>query len=810
MSSWMNDVVGTVHGLRRAPGFSLTVIVMLSVAMAANSVMFSVMNAVARPELPYRDASRILSISEAFQPYGWTDVPTSLGTYDDLRQSSLDGDVALHSQRRVSYADGQTAPTRLQAAVISSNLWRTLGMAPTLGRDFAPEDDRPGGAQPILIGYRVWRERYGQNPNVLNMSVIVDGVARRIAGVMPEGFRFPETEDVWLPLGTALDGGARQDQRDVRAWRVVARLNPGATIEGVRVDLVSLSSRLADEHPLTNRGWKLSAVPIVRESLVATGTFFGALQAGAFLLVLLMCGNLGNLLLARGEQRRRELAIRSTLGASRARLVAFVLYEGVILSMVAAVIALLLASWCIRLLPTAMPESIPFYIRFRIDPVVIGLTTMLALAIAAAAGAGSALRVPIRDPARVLASGSLTLVSATGTVRLRSTFLFLQTALAAALLASTLTVASAFRHFNQIDLGFDPRNTLLVELPLPAGTFSSADATRAMTSQLLNAVVTLPGVRTAAISAPQSMAVAGIPGQRVTVDVAGTVPGDASVESYLSVTSDYFGASGMHVLQGRGFTPADRDGGEPVVVLNAEAARRLFGGAAPLGQRVRFGRAGDVRVWRTVVGTVANTIVQPMDPEVEPRLYVPFAQDPGRALTIVLRSAGDPESLARSVSHALNEAAPSLAHEIPVSAERRLYVALWPLRFFNRFAGGLAAFGVLVAGMGVYGLTRYLTLARTREIGLRLALGARSRAIVRLIVMRSGVPVAAGLCAGLAASVAISNLLQHVIAGAPTFDPLAFSLAAWCLGAAAALSIGIPAWRATRIEPVAALRDQAH
>jgi putative ABC transport system permease protein len=805
----MNDVVATVRGLRRAPGFSLTAIGMLSAAMAANSVMFSVINAVARPELPYRDASRVLSISEAFQPYGWTDVPTSLATYDDLRQSSSYRDVAVHSQRRVSYADGQAAPTRLQAAVVSSNLWRTLGVAPAIGRDFSAEDDRPGGAQPILIGHRVWRERYGQNPSVLNTPVVVDGVPRRIAGVMPEGFRFPETEDMWLPLGTALDSATpRREPRDVRAWRVVARLNPGATIESVRVDLASLSSRLADEHPPTNRGWTLSAVPIARESLVATGTFFGALQAGAFLLLLLMCGNLGNLLLARGEQRRRELAIRSTLGASRPRLVAFVLYEGMILSIVAAGIALLVASWCVRLLPAAMPESIPFYIRFRIDPAVVAVTTLLALAIAAAAGAGSALRVPTRDPARVIASGASTLVSATGTGRLRSTFLFLQTALAAALLASTFLVASVFRHFNQVDLGFDPRNTLLVELPLPAGTFSSAEAIGAMASQLLNRVATLPGVRAAAISAPQSIAVAGPPGDRLTVEVAGTAPADVPVESYLSVTSDYFAASGMHLLRGRGFTPVDRDGAEPVVVLNAEAARRLFGDADPLGQRVRFGRTGDLRFWRTVVGTVANTIVQPMDPEVEPRLYVPFAQDPGRALTIVLRSAGDPEPLARSVSQALNEAAPSLAHETPITAERRLYVALWPLRFFNGFAGGLAAFGILVAGMGVYGLTRYLTLARTREIGLRLALGARSPAIVRLIAMRSGVPVAAGLGAGLAASLAISNLLRHVIAGVPAFDPLALSLAACCLVAAAVLSIGIPAWRATRIEPVAALKNQ--
>jgi ABC-type antimicrobial peptide transport system permease subunit len=277
---------------------------------------------------------------------------------------------------------------------------------------------------------------------------------------------------------------------------------------------------------------------------------------------------------------------------------------------------------------------------------------------------------------------------------------------------------------------------------------------------------------------------------------------------YVSVTPEFFRATGMRIELGRGLTPDDVSGAEQVVVLNIEAARRLFGSADPLGQRVRFGRDADSRRWRTIVGIVANTVVQPLDPEIEPRLYLPYDQDPGRLLTVTMRTAGEPELLARSVSAALNEIDPTLAHETPISAERQLSIALWPLRFFNGFAGGLAIFGVLVAAMGVYGLTRYLTLARTREIALRLALGAAPAAVLRLVLHQSGVPLGAGIVTGLGASVAISNLLQHILTGMPAFDPIALSAAAISLGAAGGAALALPAVRATRIAPAQALRHE--
>ena len=803
MHTWARDLRGTVRGLRRTPGFTITALATVSTAIAANIVIFSVINAVRRPEMPYRDPAGILSISEAYPPYGWTDVPTSLGTFADLRSgvSSLT-DIAAYSQRRVSYADGEHAPARLQAAVVSANIWATLGVAPVLGRGFSEVDDQPGHTHPIIIGYRLWQGRYGLDPGVLQRWATIDGVRHAIVGVMPDGFRFPEAEDVWLPLGAILQNNPRAfDARDARAWRIAARLRTNATLTQASTELEALAARSAMSHPQSNRGWTLSAVPITQESFVATGAFFGALQAGALLLILVMCGNLGNLLLARGEQRRRELAIRGALGASRANLVGLLMAEAVLLTTAAAALALLVSAWAVHLVPLAISESIPFYIRFRIDTVVVAFTVVVALVTALAAGLGSALRVPKEAPP------AATVIGTPSAGRLRSTFLFVQTAVAAALLASTFVVAAGLLRFHRMDLGFDPANTLVVEVPLPPGPRGTPDAATAFASRVLARLDGFPGVRAAGISSPVPLGVP--PGDVPAIETATTREGSGPGEppgNYVSVTPEFFLAAGMRIERGRGFTPDDVSGAEPIVVLNGEAARRLFGSTDPIGQRVRFGRDAASRRWRTIVGVVANTVVQPLDPEIDPRLYVPYDQDPGRLLTVTIRTAGDPELLARPVSAALNEIDPALAHETPVSAERQLSMALWPLRFFNGFAGGLAIFGVLVAAMGVYGLTRYLTLARSREIALRLALGAAPAAILRLVLRQSGLPVAAGIVTGLGASAAITNLLQHVLAGMAAFDPIALSAAAVSLGTAGGAALTLPAVRATRIDPAQALR----
>ena len=641
---------------------------------------------------------------------------------------------------------------------------------------------------------------------MLSRTAIVDGVPRPIAGVMPESFRFPENEDVWLPLGIVLE----REPRAVRAARRarLAYSGPAASRNGHR------AGKSGAER---DRGTRRRAASSDQSQLVALGGGDHERVADRNGTVL-RCAAGGRAApdlrdvrqpwqpVARARRAAaRELAIRASLGASRARLIGLLMFEALLLSAIASALALVIAYWSMRLVPMAIPEAIPFFIRFRIDAFVVAFTILLTLITAGAAALGSAFRVPKGNSAAVLSSGATTLVGAAGAGRLRSTFLFVQTTVAAALLTSTLVVASGVLRLQQMDLGFNPSNTLLVELPLPLDSFGRRDAMTSFATRAVAHVSKLAGVTAAAASSPLPLAV---PEGAAPVESDGAARNDVAAGAAVTVTPHYFQAAGIRVLRGRGFTPADRTGSEPVVVLNAAAVAQLFGASDPLGRRVRFGRTLDARPWRTVVGVVPNTVTQPLDPEIEPRLYVPYDQEPARLLTITVRASIAPESLARPVSAALREVDPWLAHEPPITGMRRLAIALWPIRFFNGFAGGLALFGVLVAAAGVYGLTRYLVLSRTREIGLRLALGAPPRAIVALIVRQSGLPVGAGLIAGLAASLAISNVLQHLVAGVSRFDPLALGIAAVSLTTAAGLAVGAPAFRAARIVPIDALRRE--
>jgi len=808
MTNALLDLIVTARGLARARGFTLLALTMLFMGLTANTVIFSILHAVAHPELPYASPDRIVSVTEAYAPYGWVDTPLSLATVMDLRQARLFSDVAAHTQRRVSYADGEHAPVRLRAAIVTANTWRAVGVSPVMGRSFDDGDDRSGRVHGVTIGYRLWRDRYGLAPDILNRSVTVDGIARPVIAVMPEGFLFPEAEDLWLPLGTVLDTtpGALDD-REGRAWRTVVRLVDGQSVESANGALRAVSARLATEYPSSQSQWRLSAVPVTREALAATGTFFGAMQAGALLLVLLLCANLGNLWLARGEARKRELAIRSALGASPSRLRALLLLEPILLCLAATAAALVVSAWVVTSIPLLIPEFIPFFIRFRIDGGVIMFSAATGLVSAVLTGAASAFRPPA-TLAGTLAGTASTLSGTLRAGRTRAGFLFAQTALAAGLLTSTFVVAGGLRHAARVDLGFDPANRLELELPLPPDRARDPDELQRFVRDLVERLGAHPGVDAVAIASPIALEAPHRGHATVAVDRdVQDLSRDAAPTISLAVTADYFKAEGVQLVRGRAFSAGDRSGAEPVVILNAEAARRFFGAADVIGRRIAFGRSGETRRWRSVVGVAADTVQHPLDPEVEPRLYVPFAQDSGSHLNVTIRSRHAPNRLAREISSAVHALDPSLAFEAPITGQRRLDMALWPLRFFSGFAACLAVMGLLVASAGVYGLARYLTLAGTRDIAIRLALGAHPRAIATLLMVKTGMPLVAGLLTGLTVSVPVAAALPHVVAGVPAFDAAPVIAAAVVLGAVAAAAITLPARRAMRIEPSEALRS---
>ena len=395
------DLLLTVRGLFRAPAFCAVAVVTLAIGLAVNIVTFSLLNAIRHPVLPYIEPERLVAVSEAYAPNGWTQNPTSLATAIAVASEANTFDrVGFYSQRRVSLADAGT-PVRLAAAVVSSSLWKTLGVAPVLGREFVAAEDGPGGAAAVIISDSLWRGRFGGDPAALGSRVTVDGVPRTIVGVMPPGLRYPEAEDLWLPLGSVLaaDPLAAQ-QRDARAWGMVARLRPGTSIVQARAELRGISARAADAYPLSNAGWRLEAIAVPDETFAATGAFFGALQGVGALLVLIMSANVGNLLLARGERRRRELAIRASLGASRGRLTLLLMLEAILLSTAAAVLALIAAGWLVQFVPGAVSEAIPFYVRFRIDAAVVLFAFAAAASTAVVAGLASRSALPGTIPFR--------------------------------------------------------------------------------------------------------------------------------------------------------------------------------------------------------------------------------------------------------------------------------------------------------------------------------------------------------------------------------------------------------------------------
>ncbi len=801
------DVRTTVRALWRSKGFAVTAVVTLALGLGANIVGFSLLNAVRRPQLPYLDPARLVSVTAGYAAYGWIRQPLSLATFLDIqRDTATLAPVAAYTQRRVSVASDQPS-TRVAAALVSSNLWRALGVVPLIGRGFVEEEDRPGAAPVVIIGHRLWHARFGGDPSVLGQSVTIDGVPRRIVGIMPDGWRFPEVEDAWLPMGAALDTDpAVLGMRDIRNWRVVARLVSNATLPGARSEVQALGRREAEADPRTSRGWTLDADRLDRESFAQTGAFFAALQAAALLVALLVSANLANLFLARAEARHRELAIRASLGAPRGRLVRLVLLESFTVALVGAAVGLVLSVWASPLIERVIPEAIPFFIRFRIDTVVVAFAALLAVVTAMVAGGAGAWRAGRAAPRDALAANASTVTLSRASSRARAVFVFTQAAVAVALLASALTLARGLLGLTGMDTGQDWRRMLTADVPLSGPTYAETDRVRSLGARLVEHMSAIPGVVAAAVSGGMPIA-ASADGAALSIEGSSEPIARASAPAVESVSGDYLRATGTRLIAGRNLEPSDTSGSAPVVLINEEAQRRYFGGSRGVGQRLFFGRTADLRQWHTVVGVVQDTRPQPLDPEIEPRLYVSWSQAPSRTLRVTVRTSGEPGHARSALVRAVAAVDPTLATEAPTTGAERMALALWPVWFFDGFVLVFAVFAIVVAMLGVYGMTRYLVLARRREIAVRIALGAKPRTIVQLLARHSGVPVLLGMLLGLGAAVLVSGIVAAAVPGAAALSLPVVATVVALVGVAAVTAVASPVHQALRVAPIDVLRQ---
>jgi putative ABC transport system permease protein len=797
------DLVYAVRRLRRSPGPALVAVVTLTIGIGATSAIFSVVDGVLLRPLPYRDPDRLVAVFAHETSRGDRRSPTSPADFLEWRRTSraLEGLTAAHPWSPVLRGRGHAE--QLQALKATPGLFDLLGVAPAIGHAF----DGAGDELQVVLGHALWQRRFGGDPGIVGQTLVLDGRGYRVAAVMPPAFRFPPfwaEADLWAPL--VLD--AEQEASHSRFLRVFGRLRPGATLETAQAEMDVIGERLAGEWPRSNADVRVNVEPL-REPVVggARPALLVLLGAVGFVL-LIACANVASLLLAQGFAREKEAAVRAALGASRARLVRLRLVESAVLALVGGVAGVGLARLGVSMLPRLGSVGLPRAEEIAVDGRVVAFALVLSLLTGVVAGLVPALRTSRLDLVPSLKQGERSLGESGH--RLHDLLVVAECAMAVVLLVGAGLLVRSFLQLQRPDTGFDPKGLLTVGLTLSGSPRGQSERRPAFLAGLAEEVGALPGVEGAAFVNHVPI---GGDTWRTRFSVEGRPapdPADVPQAVMRTASAGYLSAMGIALVRGRAFDEDDRADATPVVLINQTLARRFWPDADPLGARLTLGRPDSDPTWRTIVGVVADARQSgPVDP-VDPEILFPYTQDPVgwfQGTTLVVRTGGDPRALGEGAVARLRAAAP----EVPVTRVRTmpelLSEALTRERFGALLMGLLSAVALALAVGGMYGVMAYAVGRRGREIGIRLALGARPGEVL-VMVLREGVRlgvVGAGL--GLAAALALSRVLRGQLHDVSPADPATFAGVGLLLLAAAALGALLPARRAARLDPVEVLRE---
>jgi putative ABC transport system permease protein len=822
------DLCHAARCLARTPAFTASAVLVLALGIGANSAIFSVVEAVLLRPLPFARAERLVLVWGVDPRGQWPQLPLSFANFDDLRARATSfAELAAWRLTRFSLA-GEGEPERAQAARVTSSFLGLLGVRPLHGRLLAPAEDDPEAAPVAVIGHALWQRRFGGDPAAVGRTLLLDGRPHAIVGVLPPGFRFASFDaatEVWVPFGPD-PGRARRFARGLKNLGVVGRLRDGVALQGAAAELRALAAQLEREHPEVNTGFGLQAVPLREQAVASRRPALLVLVAAVALVLVAACANVAHLLLARAASRRREIAVRSALGASRARLVRQLLAESLLLSLLGAGAGLLVAAGCLelsRLLPPETPSLFRPYAaaaaEVRLDAGVLGFTLLLALATSALFGLAPALRATRPAAAVALRGGA----EGEPRGRLRGLLLASEIAVSLVLLIGAGLLARSFARLLAVEPGFARRGVLTAELSLPAARYPDGARLAAFYDRLLARLAELPGVE--AVGAGEHLPLSGLDASTgLYVDGRPEPPpGEAVYAHYRSVSPDYFAALGMALVRGRGFAGADDAGAARVAVVSESLAARLWPGEEPLGKRLALDFEAmkffpdrppqlDVAAgMREVVGVLRDVRHAGPDAAPLPEMYVPLAQRPVRELRLVLGAdprRGDARQLAGALAAAVRELDP-LQPVGTVRTMERLYGDATAARRFNlALLGAFAALALALALAGVYGVLSYLVASQTRAIGVRVALGAGRADILRLVVGRAARPTAGGLAAGVVATLALTRWMSSLLFGVASTDVATYTAAAALLGAAALAASLVPARRAMGIDPAQAMRSE--
>ena len=806
METLIQDIRYALRTLSKNPRFTVVAVLTLALGIGATVSIFSVVNEVLLAPLPYREPGRLVMLWQS-RPAGGPDdfFPVRPADFADLKQQSRVFEELAYSRDGSFSLTGMGDPESIIGYRFSANFFSLLGTQPILGRTFLPEEDRPGGPLVTVLSHRLWQRKFGGDPKVVGKTVQLNGRSYTIIGVMPPEFRHPMTVELWVPIAFSDELWQR---RDATVLRVVGRLKPGVSLEDAQGEVSAIAQRLEKLYPQTNSGISMTLRTL---RSMYTGDISPALitlLAAVGFMLLIACVNIANLLLARATGRSKELSIRAALGAERKRIIRQLLTESMVLAFIGGGLGLLLAYASVDFLLAIFPNeianlSIPKVEQIPIDARVLGFTFLATLVTALLFGALPAIaasRTDVNESLKLAGRGAVG-----GQHRVQSGLVVLEIAVALVLLVCAGLLIRSFQRVQQASLGFDEHRTFAAAVMLSGNKYDSPEKWRLFTEQVLARLQSVPGVETAGVTnyLPLSgwwgiltFAVEGQPLPR---------PGEEYEADNRTASPSYFRSMGTPILQGRDFDDRDRDGSTKVVILNQTAARRFFGGRDPIGQRIDIGYP-DPPNMQEVVGVVADMRNFGLEEDVHPEVYRPVAQAPMPILAFTLRTSQPPASLAEPVRRAIwaVDKDQPIAKLLPLSELAGQSIAL--RRISTLLMGAFAALALLLAAVGTYGVIAYSVADRTREIGIRVALGARPADVVRGVLRQGLVLTAIGLAAGILGAIAATRLLGTLLYGIKPTDTLTYFAVAAALFTVALLASYIPARRAARVDPMVALR----
>jgi predicted permease len=801
------DIRYGVRMLCKSPSFTFFAVAVLALGIAANSAIFSIADAVLIRPLPYADANRLVIIWEDASAYGFPKDTPAPGNFSDWKsRNQVFDDVAATGFGGSFNLTGQGLPEKLTGREVTANLFSVLGVTPELGRDFRTEDDVPGATPVTILSHGLWLRRFGGDPQILGKEISLNYEKCIVVGVMKRGFQFPEREtELWTPERFTKEELANHGSHFLE---VVARLKPGVSLNRANADLAVIAQQLEKEHPDSNSKVGAVAVPLREEFAGDTRPAILMLVGAVCFVLLIACANVANLLLSRATGRRREMAMRLALGATRGRIVQQMLTESVLLAILAGVAGLLLSVWGTRFLATLIPAGIAPLTGTGVDGRVLLFTLAVTLATGILFGIIPASRVSQFHLTPSLKQGGGQSGVGSGGQRLRDALVISEVALAIVLLAGGALMIRSLQNLYHLDPGFRADHVLVMHTPLPDQKYKTLAQRTAFYDQVLANVETLPGVVAAGYTTWIPLTNAG---GAMGVTLEGKpepAPGQALIPNVRIISKNYAAALGMKLIEGRLFEQGDGFGKPLVALINQTMAKNYWPGENPVGKRFKSGRYSEKSPWISVVGIVGDIHQAGLDLPARAEMYFPYQQqDDGFSPEyLAVRTSGDPMAFAEIVRQqvwAVDKEQP-VAKVMPL--EDLVDENLSSRRMQASLLSGFAGLALLLVTLGIYAVLSFAVTQRTQEIGVRVAMGAQPRDVLRMIFAQGFKLFLIGAALGLVAAFALSHALVHLLFGVSAYDPGSFAFVTLLLAAVALLACYVPARRATRVDPLIALR----